>query len=125
MTQPRVDLATALGFVPTIGEAERFSRNKQVISHLDLIPREHSSSGKQKMDPISKLDNQLLRTLLVGAAQSVARFDPRFRREYQHCCYQKHRAVAKVAAARKLPVRLVRMLDSQRPYPDVLASGVA
>jgi transposase len=125
MTQPGVGPVTALAFVLTIGEVGRFSRSKQVSSYLGLIPREHSSGGKQRMGSISKQGNRFLRTLLVEAAQSVVRFDPEFRKEYQHRCHQKHRAVAKVAAARKLAVRLFWMLRSQRPYPDVFASRAA
>jgi len=125
MTQPGVGPVTALGFVLTIGDVRRFSRSKQVSSYLGLIPREHSSGGKQRMGSISKQGNRLLRTLLVEASQSVVRFDPQFRTEYQHRCHQKHRAVAKVAAARKLAVRLFWMLRTQRPYPDVFASRAA
>jgi transposase len=125
MTQPGVGPVTALAFVVTIGDVQRFSRSKQVSSYLGLIPREHSSGGKQRMGSISKQGNRFLRTLLVEAAQSVVRFDPEFRREYQHRCHQKHRAVAKVAAARKLAVRLFWMLRTQQPYPDVFASRVA
>jgi transposase len=122
MTQPGVGPVTALAFVLTIGDVRRFSRSKQISSYLGLIPREHSSGGKQRMGSISKQGNRLLRTLLVEAAQSVVRFDPEFRREYQHRCHQKHRAVAKVAAARKLAVRLFWMLRTPTPYPDVFAS---
>ena len=125
MTQPGVGPVTALAFALTIGDVGRFSRSKQITSYLGLIPREHSSGGKQRMGSISKQGNRLLRTFLVEAAQSVVRFDPGFRREYQHRCHQKHRAVAKVAAARKLAVRLFWMLRTQRPYPDVFASRVA
>jgi transposase len=125
MTQPGVGPVTALAFVLTIGDVGRFLRSKQISSYLGLIPREHSSGGKQRMGSISKQGNRLLRTLLVEAAQSVVRFDPRFRREYQHRCHRKHRAVAKVAAARKLAVRLFWMLRTQRPYPEVLASRAA
>jgi transposase len=125
MTQPGVGPVTALAFVLTIGDVRRFSRSKQISSYLGLIPREHSSGGKQRMGSISKQGNRLLRTLLVEAAQSVVRFDPGFRREYHHRCHQKHRAVAKVAVARKLAVRLFWMLRTQRPYPDVFTSRVA
>ena len=35
-------------------------------------------------------------------------------------CHQKPKVVAKVAAARKLAVRLYWMLRTQRPYPDIV-----
>lgn len=125
MTQPGVGPVTALAFVLTIGDVTRFQRSKQVASYLGLIPREHSSGGKQRMGAISKQGNRLLRVLLVEAANSAVRFDPGLRKEYQHRCHQKHRAVAKVAAARKLAVRLYWMLRTKKPYPQVLTPRAA
>jgi len=125
MTQPGVGLVAALAFILTIGEVLRFRCSKQVRSYLGLIPRERSSGGKQRMGAISKQGNRLLRTLLVEAAQSVVRYDPEFRKEYVHRCHQKYRAVAKIAAARKLAARLYWMLRIQKPNPDVFASRAA
>jgi len=105
-----------------IGDVRRFSRSKQISSYLCLIPRKRSSGGKQRMGSISKQGNRFLHTLLVEAAQSAVRFDSEFRKEYQHRCHRKPRAVAKVAAARKLTVRLFWMLRTQKPYPSVFAS---
>ena len=62
----------------------------------------------------------MLRMLLVEAAQIAVRFDPGLRKEYLHRCHQKPKAVAKVAAARKLAVRLYWMLRTQKPYPEVV-----
>ena len=125
MTQPGVGPVTALAFVLTIGDVKRFARSKQVASYLGLIPSESSSGGKQRMGAISKQGNRLLRVLLVEAANSAVRFDPEFRKEYAHRCHQKHRAIAKVAAARKLAVRLYWMLRTQTPYPKVVTSRAA
>jgi transposase len=54
MTHPGVGPITALAFVLTLGEVTRFKRGKQVSSYLGLVPREHSSSGKQRLGSISK-----------------------------------------------------------------------
>ena len=70
MTQPGVGPITALAFVLTIGDVSRFRRGKQVASYLGLIPREHSSGGRQRLGAISKQGNRFLRMLLVEAAQS-------------------------------------------------------
>jgi transposase len=120
MTQPGVGPNTALAYVLTIGEVSRFRRGKQVASYLGLIPREESSGGRQKLGAITKQGNRMLRSLLVEAAQIAVRFDPEFRKEYLHRCHQKPKGVAKVAAARKLAVRLYWMLRTQTPYPEVL-----
>ena len=120
MTQPGVGPNTALAFVLTLGDVGRFRRGKQVASYPGLIPREESSGGRQKLGAITKQGNRMLRSLLVEAAQVAVRYDPEFRREYLHRCHQKPKAVAKVAAARKLAVRLYWMLRTQQPYPAVV-----
>jgi transposase len=120
MTQPGVGPITALAFVLTLGDIKRFPRGKQVASYLGLIPREHSSGGRQKLGAITKQGNRMMRMLLVEAAQSAVRYDPGFRKEYAHRCHQKPKAVAKVAAARKLAVRLYWMLRTNTPYPEVV-----
>jgi len=120
MTQPGVGPNTALAFVLTIGDASRFRRGKQVASYLGLIPREESSGGRQKLGAISKQGNRMVRSLLVEAAQIAVRFDPGMKKQYLHRCHQKPKGVAKVAAARKLAVRLHWMLRTQKPYPEIV-----
>ena len=120
MTQPGVGPNTALAYVLTLGDVTRFQRGKQVASYLGLIPREESSGGRQKLGAISKQGNRLLRSLLVEAAQIAVRFDPGFRKQYLHRCHQKPKGVAKVAAARRLAVRLYWMLRTQVAYPEIV-----
>ena len=120
MTQPGVGPITSLAYVLTMGDVSRFARGKQVASYLGLIPREHSSGGRQKLGAISKQGNGMLRMLLVEAATIAVGYDPEFRKEYQHRCHSKPKAVAKVAAARKLAIRLYWMLRTQKPYPEVV-----
>ena len=120
MSQPGVGPVTSLAFVLTLGDVSRFPRGKQVASYLGLIPREYSSGGHQRLGPISKQGNGFLRMLLVEAAQSVVRCDPQFRKQYLHRCHKKPRGVAKVAAARKLAVRLYWMLRTQTAHPEVV-----
>ena len=120
MTQPGVGPNTALAYVLTIGDVTRFPRGKQVASYLGLIPREESSGGRQKLGVITKQGNRLLRSLLVEAAQIAVRFDLDFRKQYLHRCHQKPKGVAKVAAARRLAVRLYWMLRTQKPYAEIV-----
>ena len=120
MTQPGVGPNTALAFVLTIGDVGRFRRGKQVASYLGLIPREASSGGRQKLGAISKQGNRMLRSLLVEAAQVAVVHDPGLRKQYHHRCHQKPKAVAKVAVARKLAVRLYWMLRTQTKYPEIV-----
>ena len=119
MTQPGVGPITSLAFVLTIGEVSRFKHSNQVASYLGLIPREHSSGGKQRLGAISKQGNQFMRQLLVEAVQSTCRLDEGFRKQYQARCHHKPKGVAKVAAARKLTVRLYWMLKQNVGYPEI------
>jgi transposase len=120
MTQPGVGPITSLAFVLTMGDVKRFPRGKQVASYLGLIPREYSSGGHQRLGSISKQGNRFMRMLLVEAAQVAVRCDPQLRSEYLHRCHRKAKGVAKVAAARKLAIRLYWMLRTQKPYPEIV-----
>lgn len=110
LPQKGVGPITALAFALTIGDVSRFAHSNQVASYLGLIPAEYSSSNKRRLGSISKQGNSFLRMLLVEAAQTTTRLDPQFHKHYVHLCRNKPRAVAKVAAARKLAVRLYWIL---------------
>jgi transposase len=119
MTQPGVGPITSMAFVLTMGDVSRFQRGKQVASYLGLIPREYSSGGHQRLGSISKQGNRFMRMLLVEAAQVAVRCAPQMRNEYLHRCHSKAKGVAKVAAARKLAIRLYWMLRTNTGYPEV------
>lgn len=121
MTQPGVGPNTALAFVITLGDVSRFQRSRQLASYLGLIPEEDSSSHTRRLGSITKQGSILLRTLLVEAAQSAVRHDEVFRKQYRHRCQHKHKGVAKVAAARKLAVKLYWMLKNNLQSPCLQA----
>ena len=122
MSHPGVGANTALGFVLTIGEVTRFPRARQVASYLGLIPREHSSGGKQRLGGISKQGSAFLRFLLVEAGQSAARGDGELGRFYRRLAVRGGRSKAKVAVARKLAVRLYWMLRQGWNYAQLCRS---
>lgn len=109
MTHPGVGAITALAFVLVIGTPERFSCGKQVASYLGLIPCEASSADRWRLGHITKQGNKLLRFLLGQAAQSVARCEEQWQRQYVHLTMRRNKPIAKVAMARKLAVRLFWM----------------
>jgi len=118
-THPGVGPITALAFAVTIGDVQRFPNSRKVASYLGLIPSEHSSGGKQRLGSITKQGNCFMRMLLIEAAQTTVRLEPEFKREYLHLAHKKCKSVAKVAAARKLAVRLYWMLRTKVAYPAI------
>ncbi|HEV2395373.1 MAG TPA: IS110 family transposase [Candidatus Sulfotelmatobacter sp.] len=119
MTHPGVGPVTALAMVLTLGPAERFDNARKVGSYLGLIPSEHSSGGRQQLGHISKQGSPFLRFLLVEAGQSAARYDSELGRFYRRLAVRRHRALAKVAVARKLAMRLYLMLREDWTYAQL------
>ncbi len=124
MTHPGVGPVTALAMVLTLGPAERFENGRKVGSYFGLIPSEHSSGGRQKLGHISKQGSSFLRFLLVEAGQSAARYDAELGRFYRRLAARKHRALAKVAVARKLATRLYLMLREDWNYAQLCQAFV-
>jgi transposase len=123
MTHPGVGPLTALAFVLIIGSAERFRCGKQIGSYLGLVPCEDSSADHQRLGHISKQGNALLRFLLLEAAQAAVRSDPAWRRQFLHLARRRGHAIAKVAMARKLAVRLYWMWHKKWDYQQIVHFG--
>jgi transposase len=123
MTHPGVGALTALAFVLILGTPDRFATSKQVSSYLGLVPTEESSGERRHLGHISKQGNTLLRFLLVAAAQITVRSDPDWRRRYLHLAIRRERAIAKVAMARKLAVRLYWMWRNGWDYTHLPKLG--
>ena len=123
MTHPGVGPQTALATVLVLGPVERFPDDRHLTSYLGLIPQEESSAGRQRFGHLTKQGNRLLRWLLVEAAQTASRYDPRLQRAYRRLAFRKGRPVAKVAIARKLAIRLYIMLRDKIDYPEFCRRG--
>ncbi len=124
MSHPGVGPVTALAMVLTLGPAERFPSGRKVGSYFGLIPSEHSSGRRQQLGHISKQGSSFLRFLLVEAGQTAARYDAELGRFYSRLARRKHRALAKVAVARKLATRLYLMLREDWTYAQLCKAVV-
>jgi transposase len=120
MTHPGIGPVTSLAFVLAIGPVTRFHRSKKIASYLGLNPSEESSGGKRRLGAISKQGNSMVRWLLIEAANPAARLDPTLRQDYQRLKFRRGHAVAKVAIARKLAVRMYWMLRSGADYAQLV-----
>jgi len=124
-THPGVGLLTALAVVHTLEPVTRFDRARRVAAYCGLDPKEHSSGDTVRFGHISKQGNRLLRFLRVEAAHRAVQSgqDDDLRRFYFHLLVKKCVAVAIVAVARKLVLRLYRMLREQIDYDEFRRRG--
>ena len=121
MTQPGVGPNTALAFVLTIGRCQSIP-TRQAGGQL---PGTDSARGKFGRTAEAGSDHQARQSAGAHRCWWKRRrlrcaYDPGFRKQYLHRCQQKPKGVAKVAAARKLAVRLYWMLRTQVPYPEIV-----
>lgn len=119
---PGIGPVTALTYVLTIEDPERFSKSRQVGPFLGLTPRRDQSGKTDKQLRITKAGNKYLRQLLVGSAHYIlGPFGPdsHLRRHGLSLAARggknaKKRAV--IAVARKLAVLLHRLWVSGQKY---------
>lgn len=63
-----VDLVAAMTIVAELGDLSRFESPRQLMSHLGVVPSEHSSGERQKRGGITKTGNSHVRRVLIEAA---------------------------------------------------------
>ena len=123
MTHPGVGSITALATEVFLGDPHRFADGKAVASYVGMIPSERSSGGRQRFGKLSKQGNSLLRFLWGEAAIHAVRRDPELRRFYRRKLVQKGLGKARMAAARKLGIRLWIMLRDEIDYAEFCRRG--
>jgi transposase len=123
-THPGVGLLTALAVVHTLEPVTRFNRAREIAAYCGLDPQEYSSGETVRCGHISKQGNRLLRHLLVEAASSAVRCEEDLGRFYRRLrARRKAHAVVVVGVARKLVLRLYRMLREEIDYPEFRRQG--
>jgi transposase len=58
-------------FYSAVGNGEAYQRGRDVSASLGIVPRQHSSGGKEVLLGISKRGDQYLRSLLIHGARAV------------------------------------------------------
>ena len=72
-TIPGIGPITASAIVATIVDPSAFKSGRELAAWIGLVPREHSSGGKQKLGRVSKQGDRYLRRLLTIGATAVMR----------------------------------------------------
>ncbi len=73
MTIPGVGVLTATILIAVVGDPFRFKNGRHFAAYIGLVPRQHSSGGKNVLLGISKRGDTYLRTLLIHGGRSVVR----------------------------------------------------
>jgi transposase len=76
-TMPGVGPITALALETFAPPMDQFRRSRDFAAWLGLVPRQHSSGGKQKLGKTSKMGQRDIRRLLVIGATAVIRWASR------------------------------------------------
>jgi transposase len=125
MTHPGVGPVTALATDVFLGDPARFATGKAVASYVGMIPSEYSSGPRQRLGALTKKGNRLLRFLWCEATLTATRRDLALKRFYGRKLHQRGLGKARVAAARKLGIRLWIMLRDRIDYQEFCRRGLA
>jgi transposase len=71
---PGVGPIVATALIAEIGDWKAFSSGRNLAAWIGLVPRQHSTGGKERLGGISKQGNRYLRWLLVTGAMAVIRY---------------------------------------------------
>jgi transposase len=123
LTHPGVGPVTALATEVFLGDPTRFATANQVASYIGMIPCERSSGKKQRLGKLTKEGNSLLRYLWIEATLHAVVKDAELKRFYRRKLIQKGMGKARVAAGRKLGIRLWIMLRDEIDYEEFCRRG--
>ncbi len=116
---PGLGPITASAIIATIGDAREYKNGRQLAAWLGLVPRQHSSGGKQVLLGISKRGDTYLRTLLIHGARAVIRFAENKATPDQWLCgllARRNKNVAAVALANKNARIIWALLAKDKTY---------
>lgn len=68
---PGVGMLSSLSVIALVGEGKQFVNARHFAAYLGLVPRQHSSGGREKLLGMSKRGNTFVRTLLIHGARAV------------------------------------------------------
>lgn len=72
-TVPGFGPIVAAVFAAALGDGGQYRNGRQASAAIGLVPRQHSSGGKERLAGISKRGDRYLRSLLVHGARAVVR----------------------------------------------------
>jgi transposase len=71
---PGIGPIVATALIAEVGDWKAFSSGRNLAAWIGLVPKQHSTGGKERLGGISKQGNRYLRWLLVAGAMAVIRY---------------------------------------------------
>ncbi|KAA1171805.1 IS110 family transposase [Photorhabdus heterorhabditis] len=127
-TVPGIGVLTATAIVGTVGDGSGFKNGRQLAAWLGLVPKQHSSGGKNTLGRISKRGDTYIRTLLIHGARSVlvARKDRLVPESWLgKLLERRNKNVAAVALANKNARMLWALLTTDKKFSPEEVMGAA
>ena len=126
---PGIGPITATALIATIGHARNFKNGRELAAWIGLVPKQHSTGGKQTLLGISKRGDSYLRKLLIHGARSLTYYSgKRLRPEswLSKLMARRHINVAVVAQANKTARTVWAILAYDREFrPDYALKAAA
>lgn len=114
---------TATAMVAFTGRASHYRNGRHFAASLGLVPKEHSSGGKQRLGSITKRGNTYIRRLLVQCGWSIIRHldkgSDRMARWARELVERRGKQRTAVALANKLARVIWALLAKQQDYCPV------
>jgi transposase len=122
---PGVGPALATALVATVGDAKAFRSGRNFSAWIGLVPKQHSSGGKDRLGSISKRGDRYLRGLFVAGALAVIRYakihGTKHRPWLTALLARRHSKIAAIALANKIARMAWAMMARGARYKEPVA----
>ncbi len=113
---PGVGVLTAMTLATELQNVARFPSGEALASYLGLTPRQYSTADADRKGHLTHAGNAFVRRALVELAWRTIRRDPALLAKFDRVRRRRGTKIGIIAVARKLAVRIRRLLLDQAPY---------
>ena len=113
---PGIGTLMGMEILVELQEMERFKRAEELASYIGLTPSEFSTGQYVRQGRITRCGNKRVRSCLVESSWILITKDPVMRLRYNRLKAMKGGKRAIIAIARKLIIRIRRILLDKEPY---------
>jgi len=125
-TMPGVGLMTATAIEAFAPDMASFQRGRDFAAWLGLVPKQHSTGGKDKLGKVSKQGQKDIRSLLITGAMSVVNAASRYGVQegawLAHMMARKPKMLVAIALANRMARAIWAMLSNKKNYRQSVAN---